>query len=62
MNIIKHMTVAKIPLSQEASKVMYFVCELGLFLVELEKWPLQNKVTLGLDYISTDELLDILHI
>ena len=31
------MTVAKIPLSQEASKVMYFVCELGLFLVELEK-------------------------
>ena len=29
---------------------MYFLCELGLFLVELEKWPLQNEVTLGLDY------------
>ena len=29
---------------------MYFVCEFGLLLVELEKWPLRNEVALGLGY------------
>ena len=29
---------------------MYFVCEFGYLLVELEKWPLWNEVTLELDY------------
>ena len=29
---------------------MYFVCEFGLLLVKVEKWPLRNEVTLGLDY------------
>ena len=32
-------TVATTPLSQR-STVMYFVCEFGVLLVELEKWPL----------------------
>ena len=32
-------TVATTPLSQR-SMVMYFVCEFGVLLVELEKWPL----------------------
>ena len=35
---------------KEASKVIYFICEFGSLLVELEKWPLQNEVALGLDY------------
>ena len=35
---------------KEASKVIYFVCEFGLLLVELEKWPLRNEVTLGLEF------------
>ena len=42
-------TVATTPLSQR-STVMYFVCEFGVLLVELEKWPLWNEVALGLDY------------
>ena len=29
---------------------MYFVCEFGYLLVELEKWLLWNEVTLELDY------------
>ena len=47
------MSIIKRPLRvhffKEASKVMYFVCEFGLLLVELEKRPLRNEVTLGLD-------------
>lgn len=42
-------TVATTPLSQR-STVMYFVCEFGVLLVELEKWSLWNEVALGLDY------------
>ena len=35
---------------QEASKVMFCLCEFGLLLEELEKWPRRNEVPLGLDY------------
>ena len=28
---------------------MNFVCDFGLLLLELEKWPLRDEVALGLD-------------
>ena len=51
MSIIKcGGTGLRVHFLKEASKVMYFVCEFGLLLVELEKYPLRNEVTLRLDY------------
>ena len=35
---------------------MYFVCEFGLFLVELEKWPLRNYLQCIQSAMHTNEV------
>ena len=47
MSIIKR--DGSVQFLKEASKVMYFVSEFSLLLVELEKSPVRNEVALGLD-------------